>query len=129
MLDIFLNSDNLIYFLDKHKAGVKSSARLLPNFVLLKGLHKEIKEKKGEFLLNSENVNQALMERLSSSNLPLISNKTSKSQAEVASPPDEQLLIKYLAHSFWRLTDEFLLLTRKLKVSHNNATTLAESLV
>ena len=88
----------------------------------LRDLRKEIKEKNGEFVLNSENINQALMERLLSSNLPLISHKKEKSHAEATSPADEPLLIKYLANSFWRLTDELLMLKRKLKVYHSHTT-------
>ena len=90
--------------------------------VQLRDLRKEIKEKNGEFVLNSENINQALMERLSSSHLPVISQKKEQSHAEATSPADEPLLIKYLANSFWRLTDELLLLKRKLKVYHSNTT-------
>ena len=89
--------------------------------MLLKDLHREIKEKKGEYLLNAENLNQALMERLSSANLPLIAHKTTKSQIEVNNVAAEPMLIKYLAHSFWRLTDEFLLQKRKLKVCYDNS--------
>jgi len=98
---------------DKHKISSKNYAR--PSMVQLRDLCKEIKEKNGEFVLNSENINQALMERLSSSHLPVISQKKKQSHAEATSPADEPLLIKYLANSFWRLTDELLLLKRKLK--------------
>ena len=85
--------------------------------MLLKGLHKEMKERKQEFILDNDNLNQALMERLSTSNCQLISFGKNKSQGEIASTADEPLLIKYLAHSFQRLTDEFLILKRKLKVN------------
>lgn len=83
---------------------------------MLKGLCKEIKEKKDEPFLNAENLSQALMERLSTSNLPLISYGSTMSKADVITAADEQFLIKYLAHSFQRLADELSLLKRKLRV-------------
>lgn len=105
-----------LFFTEKQGLDQKSFIAALPASVLLKELHEEIKSRNDEFHLNITNLNQALMERLSSPNLPLISYRTNMSQTDAISPANEPSLIKYLAHSFRRLTDELSVLKRRLKV-------------
>eukprot|EP00112_Aurelia_sp_Birch-Aquarium-sp1_P000307 Seg1026.10 transcript_id=Seg1026.10/GoldUCD/mRNA.D3Y31 product="Ubiquitin conjugation factor E4 A" protein_id=Seg1026.10/GoldUCD/D3Y31 len=100
---------------DKYKTGWKNNGNSLPNCVLVKGLHKEMKERKEELLLNSDNLNQALMERLSLVHVHIVSYGHRKTSVGKESGADEQLFIDYLAHSYRRLHDELSLLRRKLK--------------
>ena len=76
-----------------------------------------MKERKEDLLLSSENLNQALMERLSLAQFSIVSFTHSKIQMASISPADDKLFIRYLARTYQRLNDEFALLKRKLKVS------------
>ena len=109
----------MIDFTDKHKTGWKHHGSILPNCALVKGLQKEMKERKEELLLNSDNLSQALMERLSLAHVHIVSYGHRKASVGTESGADEQLFIRYLAHSYRRLHDELSLLKRKLKVLYN----------
>eukprot|EP00794_Sanderia_malayensis_P017494 gene17494-19244_t len=87
----------------------------LPNCILLKGLHKELKEKKALQLLDSDNLNQALMERLLTNHKHIISYGERTLPIDIVSPPDEKYIVKYLAHSLSRLNDQTNFFKRKLK--------------